>query len=157
MAAPWSTPVGCRSGHEGPLRVDGSRSSDRTGGLPAIGSRTRLHITPSPTTAHDHTWSHVLSWRNHQGDHLSDSERTSKQQGQCSPPDQGGARVSRPLEQVPRASSTRDREMKRRRTNACSASVLASALSVGSLATVVTVCGKRGGAIRRPDVDTIRP
>ena len=47
--------------------------------------------------------------------------------------------------------------MKRRRTNACSASVLASALSFGSLATVVTVCGKRGGAIRRPDVDTIRP
>ena len=25
MAAPWSTPVGCRSGHEGPLRVDLSR------------------------------------------------------------------------------------------------------------------------------------
>jgi len=155
MAAPWSTSVGCRSGHEGPLRVDGSRSSDRTGECPhlVLGQ----DFTPSPTTGHDHTWSHVLSWRNHQGDHLSDSERTSKQQGQCSPPDQGGARVSRPLEQVPRASSTRDREMKRRRTNACSASVLASALSVGSLATVVTVCGKRGGAIRRPDVDTIRP
>jgi hypothetical protein len=26
MAAPWSTPVGCRSGHEGPLRVDSGRS-----------------------------------------------------------------------------------------------------------------------------------
>ena len=59
-------------------------------------------FTPSPTTGHEYTWSHVLSWRNHQGDHLGDSERTSKQQGQCSPPAQGGARVSRPLEQVPR-------------------------------------------------------
>jgi hypothetical protein len=29
MAAPWSTPVGCRSGHEGPLRVDLSRPNRR--------------------------------------------------------------------------------------------------------------------------------
>ena len=35
MAAPWSTPVGCRSGHEGPLRVDsrGSIAVPRTAAI----------------------------------------------------------------------------------------------------------------------------
>jgi hypothetical protein len=31
MAAPWSTPVGCRSGHAGPLRVEPTPSGVRPG------------------------------------------------------------------------------------------------------------------------------
>ena len=35
MAAPWLTPVGCRSGHEGPLRVDsgGGTAAPRTAAM----------------------------------------------------------------------------------------------------------------------------
>jgi hypothetical protein len=46
MAAPWSTSVGCRSGHEGPLRVDLSRTIDVTG-TAGIGASRPLRRIPA--------------------------------------------------------------------------------------------------------------